>query len=119
CAGTNGIPLLQSSLPRIGTTVQLSCQQIVPMQLTMIAWGFSSTDWNGVPLPLDLSVIGMTGCTLRVRPDFIAGGMNPAFMFAGLSIPNLPAWVGAQIHAQAISFDPPANPFGAVLSNAL
>ncbi len=120
CPGSRGVPLLESSLPRIGTTVLLSCRNLVPFQTAGIFWGASRTQWNGVPLPLDLSVVGMTGCSLRSSLDFMVAGPNlGGVFFAGIEIPNDPSLVGRELHSQTIALDPGVNAFGAVLSNAL
>jgi N-acetylneuraminic acid mutarotase len=120
CPGSRGVPLLHSSLPRIGTTIQLSCQNLVPGEFAWIAWGFSDTHWNGVALPLDMSMFGMTGCTLRCAPETGRGGPNfGGLMVAGFLIPGNAAWIGTRLHSQGIGFDPGRNAFGAVLSNAL
>lgn len=35
----------------------------------LLTLGVSKTAWNAVPLPLDLGLIGATGCTLDVSLD--------------------------------------------------
>ena len=35
--------------------------------MAILLVGFSNTSWNSVPLPLDLSSAGLTGCPLRCQ----------------------------------------------------
>lgn len=121
CPGSLGVPLLQSTLPQLGTTAVLSLQNLVPGQYAVFAVGTSITNWNGAPLPLHLVLIGMPNCYLRIAPESLyGGGLNlGGFYFAGVSIPNNPSLAGANLRVQGLAFDPTANAFGAVLSNAL
>ena len=70
------------------------------------------------PLPLDLTGIGMVGCSLLVSPDLTVplltqGGATTI----GLQIPNDPTLATYSIYLQAALIDPLANPAGLTLSN--
>ena len=72
-------------------------------------------------LPIDLSAVGMTGCTLYVGPALVT---DPTLVTSGpmsfsFGIPADSAVFGAQIYLQGYSLDALANPLGLVLSNAL
>lgn len=63
--GYNGVPIY--NLP---FEITLSGAPANSLALPII--GFSNTVWNGIPLPLDLGLAGLTpGCPLNVRPDVI------------------------------------------------
>jgi hypothetical protein len=81
-----------------------------------IVWiGFSNSQWNTLPLPFDLSLLGITGCLLYT-------GIETPYPIAGDSwgfvIPNLATLLGAVFYNQALILDPGTNPFGAVVTNA-
>jgi hypothetical protein len=61
----------------------------------------------------------MTGCSALVSgnltfPALGLGGVATSSIF----IPNSSIYLGATFYQQAFLVDPPANPFGATLSNA-
>lgn len=120
CPGSNGTPALQATPPVMGNTSVLALTNLAIGQFAIIAWGGSSTNWNGAPLPLDLGIIGMPNCMLRVSPEAPVGGINfGGIMLMGLAIPSGANWLGTQFFAQGLAFDPGVNAFGATLSNAL
>jgi len=63
-----------------------------------------------LPLPLELSLIGMPGCWLRVSPDIglraTAQGTAKGWFAQPVSIPNLPALRGQRLFAQWLVLDP-------------
>jgi hypothetical protein len=65
----------------------------------------------------DLTALGMTGCVLRVQP-FLWLPSTGGGVF-GLMLPIDPTLIGATLCSQAVVADPLANPFGAVLSDAM
>jgi hypothetical protein len=71
--------------PRFGGEVSLHLTDVEPGQRGLLLVGLSSTKWQGLPLPLDLSFAGIPGCDLLVSPDAVhratatrAGGNNAA-----------------------------------------
>jgi hypothetical protein len=82
--------------------------------------GTSRTAWGPVPLPLDLSPLGMPGCALRVNGTGIlavaVGGGRGA---VPLRIPDDASLLGSRFYDQAIVVDPAANAAGATASHAL
>jgi len=81
--------------------------------------GASSSRWGAVTLPVDLSGLGMPGCTLHCSAEVAL----PLANLAGtaslvLPIPNSAALVGGVFYNQAFALDPPANPLGLIVSNA-
>jgi len=83
-----------------------------------VAFGFSTSVWRGMPLPAALGAVGMPGCTLYTSVDFLAfaTAVNARATVA-LAVPAAPALAGLTFASQAISLDPTANAFGAVLTN--
>ncbi len=123
CQGSNGVPTLAAapgSWPKIGTTFMLDVSNLPASPgFAFILFGFDTQMWAGSPLPFDLSVIGMTGCSLYV--DYIAvygfaviGGMASF----PVPVPNDSTLLGAPFMSQVLAPDPNTNPFGAVMSNA-
>lgn len=122
CPGSNGVPALApAAAPGIARTYVARLTNLLPtVPFAVFATGFSATSWNGVPLPLAMDALGLTGCTLWISPDFLSA--SPALSGASsysLTLPNDPLLVGQRLWQQGLSFEAPGfNPFGAVLSNA-
>lgn len=124
CAGANGRPTLAAggaTLPRIGTTFDLQAASLSRSGLSFVLFGSDSAQWNGLPLPLDLTDLGMFGCTLYhdiflTVPVFVSPLGDATLPLAVPADPNL---VGSGFFVSALSVDRAANPFGLILSNAL
>lgn len=122
CAGTGGTPSLAAaagSRPALGATFQVEVQNL-PFGVAVMATGLSSSiTTTGLPLPLDLSIIGMVGCTQYVDAlvlDVIQNvGTTATWTWA---IPNTASLFGFPFYNQAFSLDPAANSFGFTASNA-
>lgn len=120
CPGPRGTPTLSvfgGQVPRAGQAFSV---QIGNLPLTGPVWmflGLSKTNYNGLPLPADLSIIGMLGCRLYVSGDLIFPVQN--ILGVGLWTITMPAVLaGAPIFNQAIVFDPGVNPLSLTVSNA-
>lgn len=120
CAGGAGVPVLTATPPRLGQDVVLAASSLLPNQFGMFMTGFSNSDWAGLPLPLDLGLIGMPGCWLRTSLDLLAIVFNTnGTTQTTLSVPADPNALGFTFWSQLLSADPGANTYGAVTSNAL
>ena len=108
-----------TSQPIIGQTMTVTVDQL-PQNLAVLVLGTSSTTSPFGPLPLDLAPIGAPGCFARVSPDVLPTltGTNNVATFS-LPIANSPVFAGFVFHMQALVFDPPANAFGLVVSDAV
>lgn len=84
---------------------------------TILATGASSTNWLGIPLPLDLTGAGMPGCTLYVAIDLteaFTGSQTGGTIF--ITLPNDPVLVGTSLFHQAVTVP---SPIAIATSNAL
>jgi hypothetical protein len=110
------------SQPWIGSTLQVDLLNLpwIPFWAPFGLAGLSNTAWLGAPLPLDLTSIGMTGCQLLVSLDVIIplvkNGNTARWQ---LAIPYSASLVGMHVYMQGAVVEPPANPFGMILSNAV
>jgi hypothetical protein len=120
CAGTAGTPALAATPPRIGQTTTLTCSSLRPGFVALFFLGFSTTTWAGLPLPLDLTGVGMPGCVASCSVDLTSATVNAGGV-AQLALPfaGTTTALGFTFHAQVLAQDPGINAFGAVLSNAL
>ena len=86
----------------------------------ILALGASNTEWNTVSLPLDLGILGMTGCELLVSPDLsLRSSATGGKSAANLPIPNDPLLRGANVYAQWFCLDPGSNTLGMSASNGV
>jgi hypothetical protein len=115
--GVKTIPLVAETSPRIGQpfTVRIG---IEPNWPTLLLTGASNLVSSLGPLPVDLSPVGATGCTLRVSPD-LSLPVDPQTGRATLHVPNDPVLVAALFYQQTLMAVPGVNRAGLVLSNAL
>src|SRR5262249_21706004 len=122
CAGTAGTPVLRpaaGSLPVLGRPFPLELAGLPPSGLAAVSIGFSDAQWNGQPLPLSLSALGMPGCSLFASPDFLfvlaisAGGASLAW-----PLPASPGLAGTTFVDQGFVLDPGSNALGAIVANA-
>jgi hypothetical protein len=78
--GFSGVPVINDDF-----AVELS--GAAPGTACALLIGSSSSNWNGVPLPFDLSTLGFPGgCLLNVSPDVAAPGLTDASGQAALPL---------------------------------
>ncbi len=123
CAGSNGVPLLAAApgpLPRVDGVFTLQLSNLPAGNLgAFVVFGFSATDWLGIPLPSDLSSVGMFGCTAYVSVDAaFAVGTAGGTAQLPVTIPNDPSLLALHFFNQAVVVDPGVNAFGGVVTNA-
>jgi len=122
CAGTAGVPLQEcASIPDLEETVVYSLDDAPANGVAVTMFGFSSTNWSGVPLPVDLAPIGAPGCILRTDPSIMLAGLvsSSGILRTPIVIGTDTALIGAVWFSQFLVLDPPANAFGMTVSNAL
>jgi hypothetical protein len=122
CASTTLPPALSATtLPKINTKFTLRVSNLAPFTVGILLFGLSDTTWNSVPLPLDLSFLGMNGCNLLVSWD-VQDGPFSAPQTGGMvemnyPMPNLRCLLGQAFYNQAWVIDAKANAFGVGTSN--
>ncbi len=119
CANTLGVThLLPATLPRVGQNLFVLLDNL-PYNLALMITGGSNTFSGAAPLPLDVSFLGLPGCSLRVSFDvtqtLTGGGTTASYL---LPIPNQSPLLGLQLFQQAFVLDPLLNAFGGSLSDA-
>ena len=107
--------------PNIGTSVTYRLSNARASTPVVLIHGLSRTVSRGIPLPLNLAVINMPGCTLYVSDHATFGGSTNASGIATrtLPIPNNRSLIGVHVYDQWAIIDPGANPLGLTASNAL
>jgi len=110
CPGSAGIPTLAplsaGDLPWLGESFTVVIDN-VPSDKVFGILGFSSVSWLGVPLPLDLSIIGMPRCLLYTSIDATVPlqriGNQAEWT---LRVPPLATLIGQAFFQQALILDP-------------
>ena len=110
CASTGPLPTLAAqsgSLPRTGSTLVTEITNLSTGARPFLFMGLSNTFWNGIPLPLELSLLGLPGCHLLTSDDLVIPLLNASGTATlSLPIPLNPRFHGAEFYHQAIVFSP-------------
>jgi hypothetical protein len=109
CSGAAGPPLLLlSGLPGIGKPMTAHVVNSTASQC-WVGWGYSKTSLGGLPLPIDLGIVGSPGCQVYISFDGALGQGAPGpFPFV---VPDSPAIVGQTFYVQAVlTGDPSGKP---------
>ncbi|HZN38387.1 MAG TPA: hypothetical protein VFD82_06265 [Planctomycetota bacterium] len=120
CAGTLGVPgnaVVKAA--NIGHDFVVNGTNLARDAGVMVV-GFSTSVFNGIPLPYDLASSGAPGCTAYVSAEFvnlILGWPGSAFATYTTHVPDNPLLVGIHYFAQTYSFDT-VNSLGLVAGNA-
>ncbi len=117
CGGPEGVPMLSMiTPPRQGSTFVTKVDPYPLNAFGIMGFGASRDFYDALPLPFDLSIIGMTNCFLETEV-WLQVPISPV----GLAIVQMPTHVmivGEYFTQQAFVAWPGANPFGLVTSNA-
>lgn len=112
CAGSNGVPVINAvGSPIIGETTQVTLTQAPLSAPVILVMGTA-------PTSVPLGAVGAPGCVLEQQP-IVAAGMTAGSIGAvayPFPIPNNPAFVGMQVHAQWAVGDFGVNQLGLVFS---
>jgi hypothetical protein len=114
CPGA-GAQLSARTLPALGTTFTLDAIGLPVSGLVSVLLGTSNLTWGALPLPLDLGLIGLPGCSLYTSVELATGVPNNAGTATwSVPIPNDPSLRGLTFFDQVL-----VNAAGALsLSNA-
>lgn len=129
CAGEGGfVPLAstEGGLPVPGNGAWTQVLSRAPSQRQALFYmGFSSTLWNGQPLPFDLGILGAAGCSVLaevvagVTLTTVGGGPGAGIARLPFPMPSTTSWVGIEVFSQWIVIDP-GSPSGVLcVSNGL
>lgn len=119
CPGPAGTPAIQAlaAMPMLGREFRVNGTDLGPQRVALLFVGASDSVWHGVPLPADLTPVGMPGCTLLTSIEMILVALvHDGQAEWQIFIPPEPRLLGASFFAQAMALDARANAFGAVLS---
>jgi arylsulfatase A-like enzyme len=80
CASSVGVPTISASgNPTLGNAFTVRMQGGLPLGLVLFVFGTSWTTWNGLPLPLSLSVVG-------AHPDCLLSSSGDILLLAGSAL---------------------------------
>jgi hypothetical protein len=124
CAGPTGTPTLDAaagSLPTLGGNLVLTLGNLPssPFNIPFGVLSTNNTNWNGQPLPMDLSSLGYPGCQAWIAPQVaFALSNNGGAASWMIPIPFQPTLVGLDFYVQGAVLVPGWNPGSMVFSNA-
>ena len=121
CNGSNGVPTHYGvGLAQTGSSSSYGMQKGPKNGIVLLALGLSKQKWGAIPLPLDLTPLGATGCKLYTAIGITFPGVTSSTGSVGklIPIPNDPNLVGASFFTQYICVDK-ANSLGLTFSNGL
>jgi hypothetical protein len=122
CRGTGSLtPQLScAQRPVLGTTVTLRTGTVPGPGVGVLAVGLSDALFGGLPLPLDLGLLGAPGCQVLGSVDATATVLaTTGVSTAPFPLPNVPTLAGVWLFHQTAWLSPGANTFGLVLSDGL
>jgi len=107
--------------PKIGFTASADIINM-PTQVAGVAIGWSNTFSFPIPLPFELSSLGMPGCLLLQSSEAFGLPVQTQINGQGLfelPIPFAPSIIGTHLYAQAYSLSPGSNLLGVIASNGI
>ena len=108
CTGSAGVPAIVPKPwagPWLGDRFEASFDN-APLGAALAVWGFSDSNWMGVPLPFALAPFGAgPGCKLLVSsdlPQFVlpSAPSTPIAEYASFVLPSHPSFLGAVMFLQ-------------------
>ena len=120
--GCSGLSLCASGSATVGSTdFTAELTGAAPNQLATLRVSTSASDFFGLPLPLDLSSLGASGCQLLVGDATEVAGITGVNGEASLSVPlpAQPALAGSELFLQALASEPGFGLLGLSFSGAL
>lgn len=127
CVASNGrIPALAvsaGSSGQLGQTIQFELANVpIFFSVSYAVLGFDRRFFNGLPLPLPLGFVGLSGCTAWAPIEVsVPIGLPNAqgVVIWPVVIPNLAYLLGIEVYMQCLSVEPPGYSRWASVSNAI
>ncbi len=128
CPGSGGVrPVIgMTGIPVVGSSVSVNISRVPQPATALLLFGPAASSWLGIPLPLDLAVVGLPGCNLAVPPDVIVPVMTVPRPGSGIggatqlvAIPPDPTLLGASVAFQWYAPDPGPSAFPGVTTRRL
>ena len=123
CIGSNGIPTVSASgSSNLGGNVNYTLNQGPSSAPAFLVLGNSRTSWGGLPLPLDLNVIGAPKCMIYCNHSQVIGPIATSATGStsfNIGIADDCSLIGVHLYSQFIMLDPGANTLGLTTSNAI
>ncbi|MCI0587337.1 MAG: integrin alpha [Planctomycetes bacterium] len=128
CPGTGGVrPVIGfTGSPTLGSSASINLSRVSPAAPALLMFGFPASNWGGIPLPFDLGILGLPGCSLAVPLSGTIGAFTGPLPGSGiggttlpLAIPPDSALVGGSIAFQWYVADPGPGPFPGVTTRRL
>jgi arylsulfatase A-like enzyme len=125
CQGSAGVPAIAASgNPVLGGSFTVNLTGALPIAIAVHVFGNSWRQWEAIPLPLPLTVVGAApGCMLSNSGDallaFVTGFTGGAQSV--VPVPNSSVFVDQTVFGTWVVLDPtaPNNPGGFVSTNAV
>jgi major intracellular serine protease len=110
-----------TSTPEIGLPLKIDFALAKSQTPVLLSLSLSNSKWNGIPLPLDLTPFGASGCKLLAGLDIIFVGTanktgSGSFSFP---IPLDKTLIQLNTYFQSLVIDPGANNLGLAFSNGI
>jgi len=122
CPTSAGVPdFAPTTTPVLGANYQLTLSGAPAVAIGLVVHGFDNLQFTpGVWLPFDLTLVGIPGCGLEVRPDATAVELPVGGTFTHvLALPNNPVLSGLGLWSQALVIDGAAPNGFAGISNGV
>jgi len=107
CNGSLGAPTIaMNGIAKLGGGVQFEVGNTAAAVKRLVL-GFSKSSYLGLPLPLDLGLVGSPGCTLNVSADFTL--QSGAASTCNVSVPNDATLADVNVYLQWLLLGDPSG----------
>lgn len=107
CDGSLGTPTIgQTGIAKLGGAVKFDVGNTAAAVKRLVL-GFSKTSYLGLPLPLDLGLVGSPGCTLNVSADFTL--QSGAASTCNVVVPNDASLADVHVYLQWLLLGDPSG----------
>lgn len=97
---------LTGTTPNINSTLNLQFNNLGTVPGVIVVLGLSNQAWNGLPLPFDLTALGLPGCGLLAAADFLEfRTVTAGIANYSVPIPNQANLVSQSLYTQGIAID--------------